>query len=215
MAIMYQGCLVPLYCFSLFSPTLTANLGYKAATAQLMSVPPYIAAAVATVACGYFSDRIQKRAILAICMALVAMFGFILLIATNNAGVNYAGLMFAAIGIYPLIPIILSWSANNVGGSLKKGVATAIVVSFGNAGGVISSFCYPKTDKPRYTKGHAINIAYCGVIIVTASFMWIYYNRENKRKEARNAARSHPWTEEERKAQEDNGDKNDYFHYTI
>jgi len=30
-ALMFQGALMPLYCFSLFSPTLTANLGYTAA----------------------------------------------------------------------------------------------------------------------------------------------------------------------------------------
>ena len=35
---MFQGCLTPLYCFSLFSPTLTANLGYTAAKAQLVSL---------------------------------------------------------------------------------------------------------------------------------------------------------------------------------
>lgn len=37
---MYIGSLMPVYCFSLFSPTLVANLGYVAATAQLLSVPP-------------------------------------------------------------------------------------------------------------------------------------------------------------------------------
>jgi hypothetical protein len=35
---MFQGGLMPVYCFSLFSPTLTANLGYTAATAQLVSI---------------------------------------------------------------------------------------------------------------------------------------------------------------------------------
>jgi hypothetical protein len=38
-AFMFQGGLMPVYCFSLFSPTLTANLGYTAATAQLVSAP--------------------------------------------------------------------------------------------------------------------------------------------------------------------------------
>jgi hypothetical protein len=37
-AFMFQGGLMPVYCFSLFSPTLTANLGYTAATAQLVSI---------------------------------------------------------------------------------------------------------------------------------------------------------------------------------
>jgi hypothetical protein len=33
---MYMFALTPLYCFSLFSPTLVAALGYTAATAQLV-----------------------------------------------------------------------------------------------------------------------------------------------------------------------------------
>lgn len=35
-AIMFHAALMPVYTFSLFSPTLTANLGYEAATAQLV-----------------------------------------------------------------------------------------------------------------------------------------------------------------------------------
>lgn len=36
-AVMFHAALMPVYTFSLFSPTLTANLGYTAATAQLVS----------------------------------------------------------------------------------------------------------------------------------------------------------------------------------
>ena len=36
-AFMFHAALMPVYTFSLFSPTLTANLGYTAATAQLVS----------------------------------------------------------------------------------------------------------------------------------------------------------------------------------
>jgi len=36
-AVMFHAALMPVYTFSIFSPTLTANLGYAAATAQLVS----------------------------------------------------------------------------------------------------------------------------------------------------------------------------------
>ena len=49
LSFMYIGGLMPVYAFSLFSPTLIANLGYTAATAQLLSVPPYVLAALTTV----------------------------------------------------------------------------------------------------------------------------------------------------------------------
>jgi len=214
-ALMFQGALMPVYCFSLFSPTLTANLGYTAATAQLMSVPPYILAAISTVLSGYLSDKYQRRGIFVVVFLTIGAIGFTLLLATNNVGANYTGLFLAASGCYPGIPLIVSWGANNSGGSLKKGVAAAIIVSFGNAGGCISSFIYPSTDRPLYRKGHGINLAYCIYTVILAAFMSWYLARENARKEARLAARAAPWTAEERKEYEDDGDKVDWFKYTL
>jgi hypothetical protein len=141
--------------------------------------------------------------------------GYILLLVTQQPAVNYIGLFLAASGMYPLIPVVVSWGANNCGGSLKKSVAAAIIVSFGNAGGVISSFIYPAEDRPKYTKGHAICLAYCAIVFITAGGMWAYYNKQNRIKDERNARRAQPWTEEERKAYEDDGDSVDWFRYTI
>ena len=49
---------VPLYAFSLFLPSIIASLGYKSTTAQLLTVPPYAAAAILTitVGCEFKSD---------------------------------------------------------------------------------------------------------------------------------------------------------------
>jgi hypothetical protein len=144
----------------------------------------------------------------------VGAIGYMLLLVTNKPGVNYLGLFLAASGMYPLIPVVVSWGANNVGGSLKKGVATAIIVSVGNAGGVVSSFIYPKEDRPRYYKGHAICLAYCVLAVISAAIMVVYYKKANAKKEARNAARSAPFTAEEKKQYEDAGDSVDWFKYT-
>jgi hypothetical protein len=141
--------------------------------------------------------------------------GYLMLLVTGMPAVNYVGLFLAASGMYPLIPVVVSWGANNVGGSLKKGVATAIIVSVGNAGGCISSFIYPRTDRPRYYKGHAICLAYCVLAFVLALVMNIYFRRANAKKEARNAARHAPFTPEEKKQYEDEGDSVDWFKYTL
>ena len=42
----------PLYAFSLFLPSIIAALGYKSTKAQLLSVPPYAAAAILTITIG-------------------------------------------------------------------------------------------------------------------------------------------------------------------
>jgi hypothetical protein len=44
--IIYMGCDMPLYAFSLFLPTIISELGYKTTKAQLLTVPPYAAAAI-------------------------------------------------------------------------------------------------------------------------------------------------------------------------
>lgn len=179
-----------------------------------MSVPPYILAAITTVGAGWWSDKIQKRGIVVMTFSVVGAVGYVMLLATDMPAVNYIGLFLAASGMYPLIPVVVSWGANNVGGSLKKGVATAIIVSVGNAGGVVSSFVYPKEDAPRYYTGHGVCLAYCVLSFATGAFMAVYYSRANAKKQARNAARTVPWTEDEKKQYQDEGDKVDWFKYT-
>jgi len=51
----------PLYGISLFLPTIIKNLGYVSSTAQLMTVPIYITAAILAVIVAYASDKLGKR----------------------------------------------------------------------------------------------------------------------------------------------------------
>jgi nitrate/nitrite transporter NarK len=204
----------PLYCFSLFSPTLVAGLGYSAATAQLMSVPPYVAASVVTLTVGWASDKTRVRAPFVIGLGLVGALGYALLLAHVSNGVSYFALFLGACGIYPAIPLIVAWGSNNFGGTLKKGVATAIIVCLGNCGGVISSFIFPAEDKPRFIKGYAIALTCCGTMSL-CGIVWILYVRvANARKIARNEAHG-PWTPEEKHELRDKGDAVDWFLYTI
>lgn len=85
----------------------------------------------------------------------------------------------------------------------------------GNAGGIMSSFIYTAKDKPKYTKGHAICVAYCGIVFFSALFMTTFLKRKNQQKADRNAARAAPWTREEMEVHQDEGDKVDWFVYTI
>lgn len=66
------GIYTPLYSISVFMPTVVKSLGYTAETAQLMTVPPYIAACLCTIAGGYLADRHGQRGIYMIFFCLVA-----------------------------------------------------------------------------------------------------------------------------------------------
>ena len=90
-AIIYQGADGALYSFSLFLPTIIADLGYASTKAQLLTVPPYAAAAVMTITIGYIADRTRQRGLCNIVCAVLGIIGFSMLLGGQSAAVRYAG----------------------------------------------------------------------------------------------------------------------------
>jgi MFS family permease len=162
------GIYTPLYSFSLFLPTIVSGLGYTNNTAQLMTVPPYVAACIFCIGAGFLADRWGHRGLFMIFFNVVAIIGFIMQLSTFNNGVKYAGTFFAAMGIYPNVPQGVAWNGNNIGGSTKRGVGIAMHVGFGNLGGAIAGFLYLSKDKPQYYPGH-------GTLIATESKPFLYH----------------------------------------
>ena len=90
-AIIYMGADGPLYAFSLFLPSIIQSLGYASTKAQLLSVPPYAAAAILTISIGYTADRTRQRGLCNIGVSIIGAVGFAMLIAGTSPGVQYAG----------------------------------------------------------------------------------------------------------------------------
>ncbi|KAM0756371.1 MFS general substrate transporter [Meredithblackwellia eburnea MCA 4105] len=215
-SLMYIGTLMPLYSFSLFSPTIIKNLGYTAATAQLLSVPPYVLAAFMTIGAGFLSDRFKRRGVFVIAFSALGLTGFAMNIGSTNAKIRYAGVFLGASGIYPCIPLVVAWAANSFGGSLKRAVGMAIVISVGNAGGVISSYVYRSKDAPRFYLGHGAVMGFIFLMLATAAVMIPILSAKNSKKEKEEIARGgRPWSAEERKLHEDEGDDAPFFYYTL
>ncbi|KAE8151627.1 putative MFS transporter [Aspergillus avenaceus] len=159
-AVIYMGADGALYAFSLFVPTIINQLGYKAIRAQLLSVPPYAAAAVVTIAVGFVADRTRQRGISNIVVSIVGMVGFSMLLGAKSAGVKYAGTFLGAMGIYPAISNSISWVSNNTEGVYKRGVTIGIVIGWGNLNGIVSSNIYRGEDAPEFYPGHGVVLAY-------------------------------------------------------
>lgn len=115
-AVIYMGADGCLYAFSLFVPTIIAQLGYDSLEAQLMSVPPYAAAAVVTVAIGFIADKTRQRGLCNIFVSILAIVGFAMLLGAKSAGARYAGTFLGAMGIYPCVANTISWASNNTEG---------------------------------------------------------------------------------------------------
>ncbi|KAI5308774.1 hypothetical protein KEM55_004900, partial [Ascosphaera atra] len=240
--IIYMGCDGPLYAFSLFLPTIIneivsdSNLseGYTNTEAQLMSVPPYAVAAVATIAVGFIADRTKQRGICNMVFALIGIAGFIMLLASQKPHVKYAGTFLGALGIYPCISNTIAWSSNNVEGktsyptarivkhvltrrnegTYKRGVTMGTVIGLGNLQGVVSSNVYRGQDKPQYYPGHGVVLAYLTVFLLGGTIVqYILLRRENtKRRRGDRDCRALGLTHEEVMAL---GDENPEFIYTL
>jgi hypothetical protein len=52
------------------------------------------------------------------------------------------------LGNYTAMPLMLTWLANNMGGSVNRGVGSALQISFGNIGGIVSSLDFQAKDAP-------------------------------------------------------------------
>jgi MFS family permease len=212
--VIYMGCDMPLYAFSLFLPTIIQNLGWNTSVvrSQLMSVPPYVAAAVLTVVIGYVADRTRARGLCNIFVSVMGVAGFAMLLGTDNPAVQYAGTFLAALGIYPCISNTISWVANNVEGVYKRGVVLGFVIGWGNLNGIVSSNVY--FNGPRYPEGHGVIMGYLAVFLFGGSVLMSFLlRRENAKR--RRGERDH-WVQGlNEKEVEKLGDQRPDFVYTV
>jgi predicted MFS family arabinose efflux permease len=176
---------LPLYTLSLFLPTIIAALGYTAAQAQLLTVPPYAIATCLTVIVAILSERTSRRTPFIIGSACIAIIGYIILFTahSNAPGVSYVGTIFAAAGIYPATAIVLSWPANNVSGQTKRATANALQISVGNLGAVLGTQLYRPNTSPRFYLGHGFALGYLVANICVVSTLWVVLRVENRRRE--------------------------------
>ena len=179
----YSGATMPLYAFSMFLPTIIHELGWSTTVirSQLYSVPPYVLAALYTVAIGYYADRVGRRGIFNVCSSILGAAGFVMQLATHSPAVRYVGTFLAALGIYPCIPNTVTWIANNVEGVYKRGVVLGFVIGWGNLNGIVSSNIY--FNKPDFVEGHAVVLAFMLVFLAGFSAVMMFFlDRENKKR---------------------------------
>jgi len=189
-AIIYMGTDGSLYAFSLFLPTIIKQLGYTSTRANLLSVPPYAAAAIMTITVGWYADRTRKRGLCNIVMALLGMMGFAMLIGSQKPGVKYAGTFLGAMGIYPTIANTIAWCSNNVEGVYKRGVVLGIVIGWGNLNGIVSSNIYRTKDAPQFYPGHGVVLGYLSLFLFGGSIVTTLLLR-NENKKRINGQRDH------------------------
>lgn len=72
-AVMYGSIATPLYGLALFTPAIIADLNFSGASANLLSVPPYVLGFITTIATAFISDRYGFRSPFIIFWMLVSI----------------------------------------------------------------------------------------------------------------------------------------------
>jgi hypothetical protein len=229
--VLFWSCVAPLYGISLFLPTIIKDLGYKKSQAQLMTVPIYLVAACIGIAVAWSADKAKKRTPFIAASHAAILTGFIMCISSGKPAVVYVGILIAAAGVYGAHPGNISLISNNLAPNSKRAAGTGIHFAGGNlAGGKcqqVSSYYYWLTiyalamasnfyrakDSPRYILGHALEIGFVSMGLITVATLAFNYNRENKKRDRLMAQGEHlKYTEEELSEQ---GDRAVTFRYIL
>ena len=120
--------ITPIYSYSLFLPTIIKDLGYSSVKAQLLTVPPNFVAFLIVPCVGYASDRYGVRGPFMLGGLSVALLGYILLISTGKAHINYGGTFLVASGIFPTSPLVMGWLANNLAPHYVRATGTGFQI---------------------------------------------------------------------------------------
>ncbi|USW53979.1 Putative MFS transporter superfamily [Septoria linicola] len=177
------GISTPFSSLSLFTPTITAALGYNCLRAQLMTVPPYAVAYVVTVAVAASADHFNARGLHTAVFAAIGPVGFLAsaVLAASAFAARYGCLIVAASGTFACIPPFLGWVSSNVFNTASVGLVIALNLSFGAAGQILGVWIYTPDEKAAgYPTGHWINAGLLLFVVVGCLGLVVYYRLLNR-----------------------------------
>lgn len=199
--------------FGTFLPVIIRGFGYSSIKTQLLTVPVYIWASAVYLTIAYISDKINKRAVFMVPMALVTATGYALMLGVSmkTTGVQYFATFVTATGIYCVVGLNVTWVSNSNAGYFKRATAIGLQQTIGNSAGLMAGQIYRITASDgRYTIGHAVSLGTITVASVGYFTMWTILNRINHKREAMSM--------DERVREIDQGKKGDRhpdFRYTL
>ncbi|KAM0517412.1 hypothetical protein ACHAPE_004943 [Trichoderma viride] len=178
---------VPNYAMKFTMPSILQGMGYKAANAQLMTIPPYAVGAISAYVFAIFADKYSWRYPFIIGPQCCLVTAFIILFAKSsdiqdNIALCYFAVCLACFGMYPILPGVNAWNVANTPDPAKRSISIGLLVCVGNIGGLIGSYIYLEKEAPRYTTGYGTSLAFGLAGIVSASLLEFLLRRSNKNK---------------------------------
>lgn len=174
-----------LYAITTFMPKIIAGLGFTTTVqAQLLTVPVYFVAAVSYIILGRLSDRYQIRSTYLLIALSFCLVGYIILIASSNAGVRFFGVFMVACGLYATTSLNIVWSASNHSGYFKRAFATGCMQLVGNSAGAAIGFIFTAESAPRYFEGlwFALGMTIMSMVLTVGMSVGLRWENREKRR---------------------------------
>lgn len=160
-------------------------MGFKAAEAQIRTIPIYVVATVACLIVAQLTDRLRHRFLFTILGVVVSTVGYIILLCQEmvTVGVRYFALFLLVSGGFVTQPVILAWLSNTVSGHYKRAVSSAIQIGFGNLGGIVASNVFFETEAPLYRTGLGVGLGLLWLCAATCTALYLGVRRENQKRD--------------------------------
>ena len=165
-----------------FLPSIISAMGYGSIKAQLLTIPVFALTALTFLLCALWSDHLELRSPFIIAACLTTSIGIVIVLVAKAQGVRYFGVYILCMGIYVNAACNCLWLSGNNGCYFKRATAVGINLFFGSSSGLVSGQIFPASDKPRFTKGLSICLAFQSLSIIMTCIQFLLYRRENHKK---------------------------------
>jgi len=112
----------------------------------------------------------------------LSVIGFAMFYTSKTIGVRYTSLCFLITGVYATAPCLITWLANNAAAHTRPVTAVAIGFMSTNAGGIVSTWLYPKSSAPNYKFAAKFNLALNCFVLVGMALNILLLMRRNREK---------------------------------
>eukprot|EP00912_Choanoflagellata_sp_UC4_P001705 UC4_evm1s1088 len=159
------------------------------ARANLLTVPIYVFQAACLLLITRHSDLSGQRHVSCIGSALMAAVGFSMILlgdSYRDKTISYMGLFLASGGSQSLIPLCIAWLTDTLTNQAEIALASAVVVSLGNCGGITGPLIYgvvgderkDPSGEPDYGIAHATTTCIALIAAVTSIVLWCRLGRK-------------------------------------
>ncbi|KAJ6051394.1 vitamin H transporter [Penicillium canescens] len=168
-----------------FYPTLVEGLFGSASTKKinLLTVPIYGVAFIATGVTSYYSDKVPNwRGLIIASWLTFALICSIIVCTVYNFTARYVLLILMASGLWATNGGTLAYASSAFAGMhpQARGVALAMVNALGNLAQIYGSYLFPEDDSPKYIMGFSVISAMLAVGVVVFLFLHIWFRRRQR-----------------------------------